>query len=168
MFKDVLAETAVYSGGLKLPEGIKIDFETLRADILVHANDPSQQFRHSRSLDIISTYIRDFYRQKAKEPIRQKDAIGYIQNGYEGTDLIRQADLMDLKNAPDYTFLFGVNVNKDSCTVVIEFDNNRHKDEKVTVPLYTNAFIMFPSINRYIIKNNQKDNLNSVLTITYE
>ena len=82
--------------------------ETLRADILVHANDPSQQFRHSRSLDIISTYIRDFYRQKAKEPIRQKDAIGYIQNGYEGTDLIRQADLMDLKNAPDYTFLFGV------------------------------------------------------------
>ena len=97
MFKDVLAETAVYSGGLKLPEGIEIDFETLRADILVHANDPSQQFRHSRSLDIISTYIRDFYRQKAKEPIRQKDAIGYIQNGYEGTDLIRQADLMDLK-----------------------------------------------------------------------
>jgi hypothetical protein len=168
MFKDVLAETAVYSGGLKLPEGIEIDFETLRADILVHANDPSQQFRHSRSLDIISTYIRDFYRQKAKEPIRQKDAIGYIQNGYEGTDLIRQADLMDLKNAPDYTFLFGVNVNKDSCTVVIEFDNNRHKDERVTVPLYTNAFVMFPSCLRYQFKPNTSSQPNYILTQTYE
>jgi len=29
-------------------------------------------------------------------------------------------------------------------------------------------FIMFPTTNMYVISNNQKDSLNSILTITYE
>ena len=36
------------------------------------------------------------------------------------------------------------------------------------MPLENNQFIMFPSTNMYIIKNNQKDSLNFVQTITYE
>ena len=168
MFKDVLSETAIYSGVLKLPKGIELNFETLRADILEYLNDPTKQFRASKSLDMISAYVRDFYRLKENTPIRQKDAFGFIQNSDEGTQLTREADLMDLKNAPDYTFLFGVNIHKNSCTVKIEFDNNRHKDESVTVPLRTNEYVMFPAVLRYQLLPNTSTVPNYILQQTYE
>ena len=168
MFKDTLSEIDIYSGNLKLPEGIKLDFETLRADILVYNNDNKKQFRASKSLDIISAYIRDFYRLKNKNPIRQKDTTGFIQEGYLGSYPIIQADLMDLKNAPDYTFLFGVNINTDSCKIVIEYDDNRHKNKQVEINLHTNNYVMFPSCLKYQYKPNTSSQPNYILTQTYE
>jgi hypothetical protein len=169
MFKDILCEIDVYSGVIKLPEPIEIDFETLRADILVYNNNPEKQFRASKSLDIISAYIRDFYRLKNKgKPVRQKDTFGYIQEGYIGTYPGTEVNLMELKNSPDYTFLFGVNIHKNSCTIEIEYDDNKFKDKRVEVPLHTNSYVMFPAHLRYHFKPNLSSQPNYILKQTYE
>ena len=73
---------------------------------------------------------------------------------------------MDLRNSPDYTFLYGVNV-KD-CSVKIHYNQNRRAGRSWDISLKDNDFIMFPSTQMYYIINNQKDSLNFIQTITYE
>jgi len=75
-------------------------------------------------------------------------------------------DPVDLKNSPDYTFLYGVNV-KD-CSVRIHYDDNRRAGRSWDIPLTNNKFIIFPSTQMYYITNTQKDSLNFIQTITYE
>ena len=45
---------------------------------------------------------------------------------------------------------------------------NRKAGRSWDIPLTNNQFIMFPSMQMYYITNNQKDSLNSILTITHE
>ena len=75
-------------------------------------------------------------------------------------------DELDLRNSPDYTMLYGVNVDK--CSVRIYYDSNRRKGRSWDINLHTNSFIMFPSSQIYCISNNQKDALNFVLKTTHE
>jgi len=79
-----------------------------------------------------------------------------------------QLDPVDLRNAPDYVMLYGIDVAKDSCTVVIDYDDNRRKGRSWEIKLNKNNFIMFPSTQRYYIKPNTSDKLNFILTSTYE
>ena len=62
--------------------------------------------------------------------------------------------------------LYGVNVN--NCSVRIYYDDNRRKGRSWDIKLSNNDFIIFPSTQQYFITNNQKDNLNLILKITYE
>ena len=62
--------------------------------------------------------------------------------------------------------LYGVNIN--NCSVKIYYDSNRRKGRSWDIPLENNKFIMFPSMQQYVITNNQKDNLNTILKTTYE
>ena len=90
-------------------------------------------------------------------------------NVYKPTEIsvpFLNIDPGDLRNSPDYTLLYGVNV-KD-CSVRIHYDDNRRKGRSWDMPLKNNQFIMFPSTQMYYITNNQKDSLNFILTITHE
>ena len=75
-------------------------------------------------------------------------------------------DPINLKNSPDFTLLYGVNVV--DCSVKIFYDDNRRKGRSWKTPLENNKFVMFPSTNAYTIINNQKNSLNFIQTITYE
>ena len=55
----------------------------------------------------------------------------------------------------------------DDCVVTIYYDDNRKKGRSWNIELTDNKFIMFPSTCTYNLKNNQKDELNYVLTTTY-
>ena len=81
-------------------------------------------------------------------------------------DKLLNIDPVDLRNSPDYTMLYGVNVKE--CSVRIHYDDNRRKGRSWDIPLKNNQFIIFPSTNMYYITNNQKDSLNFILTSTYE
>ena len=54
------------------------------------------------------------------------------------------------------------------CYVKIYYDDNRRKGRDWTIKLEKNNFIVFPSTNKYIILNHQKQLLNFIQTITYE
>ena len=95
-----------------------------------------------------------------------KETWGNIYKPSETTIPLLNIDPVDLRNSPDYTFLYGVKV-KD-CNVRIHYEDNRRKGRSWDIPLLNNRFIMFPSTNMYYLTNNQKDSLNFVQTITYE
>ena len=165
MQKRVLSEQSLYHGKVNMPKDWDIDRNKLTTDILqtvLHNKD----FQFSRTFDILNTYMRDHININYGFNLINKNILGYIFKTQEISVPIFDTDPVDLRNSPDYTFLYGVNV--ENCIVRIHYDDNRRKGRSWDIALNNNQFIMFPSTNMYYFTNNQKEKLNFVLKITYE
>ena len=165
MQKQVLSEQSLYHGKVNMPKDWDIDRNKLTTDILqsvLHNKD----FPFSRTFDMLNTYMRDHININYGFNLINKNILGYIFKTQEISVPIFDTDPVDLRNSPDYTFLYGVNV--EDCIVRIHYEDNRRKGRSWDIPLENNKFIMFPSTNMYYFTNNQKEKLNFVLKITYE
>ena len=165
MQKQVLSEQSLYHGKVNMPKDWDIDRNKLTTDILqsiLHNKD----FPFSRTFDMLNTYMRDHINLAYGFTLINKITSGYIYKPQEISLPIFDTDPVDLRNSPDFTFLYGVNVQ--DCIVRIHYEDNRRKGRSWDIPLENNNFIMFPSTNMYYLTNNQKEKLNFVLKITYE
>jgi len=165
MEKKVLSEIALYYGDVSMPKGFEIDRNKIQEDILKsHIKD--SKFPYSREWDKLNTYLREHINVEYGFQLINKETWGNLYKPKEISIPLLNIEPVDLRNSPDYTLLYGVNV-KD-CSVRIHYDDNRRKGRSWDIPLKNNQFIMFPSTNMYYISNNQKDSLNFILTITHE
>ena len=121
----------------------------------------------SKPLQWLKDYLRDHFRVDYHRTLIPKKEWGNIYNQHESSLARHQVDLIDLKNSPDYTCVYGVEVAKDSCELVIEYDDNRRKNRTWHIPLENNQFIIFPSTQRYFISQNKSKQMNIFLTLTY-
>jgi len=165
MQKQVLSEIALYYGDVTMPKNWDIDRDKLQNDILT-SNITNTPFPFSKTWDMLNTYMRDHVHLEYQFSLINKDTFGNFYKPKEISQPFINVDPVDLRNSPDFTLLYGVNV-KD-CMVRIHYEDNRRKGRSWDIPLTNNQFIMFPSTNMYYITNNQKDNLNFVQTILYE
>ena len=165
MQKKVLSEIALYYGDVAMPKDWDIDRDKLQQDILT-SNVTDSPFPFSKELDKLNTYVREHINLNYEFTLVNKNIWGNMYKPQEITTPLLNIDPVDLRNSPDYTFLYGVNVK--NCMVRIHYEDNRRKGRSWDIPLTNNNFIMFPSTNMYYITNNQKDSLNFVQTITYE
>ena len=165
MQKKVLTEQALYYGDVAMPKDWDIDRNKLQQDIL-ESNIKDSPFPFSRAWDMLNTYMRDHIGLEYGITLINRETWGNMYKPQETTIPLLNIDPVDLRNSPDYTLLYGVNV-KD-CMVRIHYEDNRRKGRSWNIELTNNKFIMFPSTNMYYITNNQKDSLNFVQTITYE
>jgi hypothetical protein len=167
MHKKVLSEIDLYFGQIEMPKGFEIDLEKLGADIL-SSTIYNREFPFSRSWDMLQTYLRDHINLEYGFTLIHKKTIGTIYKPRQYSHSYLQVDPVDLKHSPDYVMLYGVNIGKDSCRVFIEYDDNRRKGRSWEIPLNNNDFVMFPSTQRYYITANTSEQLNFILTTTYE
>jgi len=165
MQKKVLSEIDLYYGQVDMPKGFEIDRDKLQSDIL-SSNINNKKFPFSREWDKLNTYLREHINVEYNFQLVNKDTWGNVYKPTEISIPLLNIDPVDLRNSPDYILLYGVNV-KD-CSVRIHYDDNRRAGRSWDIPLSNNQFIMFPSMQMYYITNNQKDSLNSILTITHE
>ena len=165
MQKKVLSEQALYYGDVAMPKGFEIDRDKLQSDIL-KSQINNKDFPYSREWDKLNTYLREHINVEYGFQLVNKETWGNVYKPKEISIPLLNIDPVDLRNSPDYTLLYGVNV-KD-CSVRIHYDDNRRAGRSWDMPLKNNQFIMFPSTNMYYITNNQKDSLNFILTITNE
>ena len=165
MQKKVLSEIGLYYGDIDMPKGFEIDRDKLQSDIL-KSRINNEKFPYSREWDKLNTYLREHINVEYGFSLINKETWGNIYKPKEISIPLLNIDLVDLRNSPDYVLLYGVNV-KD-CSVRIHYDDNRRAGRSWDIPLKNNRFIMFPSMQMYYITNNQKDSLNSILTITNE
>ena len=165
MQKKVLSEIGLYSGDVAMPKDFGIDRDKLQSDIL-NSQINNKDFPYSREWDKLNTYLREHINVEYGFQLVNKETRGNIYKPKEISIPLLNIDPVDLRNSPDYILLYGVNV-KD-CSIRIHYDDNRRKGRSWDMPLKNNQFIMFPSTNMYYITNNQKDSLNSILTITNE
>jgi len=167
MHKKVLSEIDLYFGQIEMPKGFEIDLEKLGADIL-SSIIYNREFPFSRSWDMLQTYLREHINLEYGFTLIHKKTIGNIYKPRQHSHSYLKVDPVDLKHSPDYIMLYGVNVGKDSCKVFIEYDDNRRKGRSWEIPLNNNDFVMFPSTQRYHITANTSEQLNFILTTTYE
>ena len=165
MQKKVLSEIDLYYGDVAMPKGFEINRDKLQSDILKSQLN-NKEFPFSREWDKLNTYLREHINVEYGFTIINKETWGNIYRPKEISIPLLNIDPIDLRNSPDYILLYGVNV-KD-CSVRIHYDDNRRAGRSCHIPLKNNQFIMFPSMQMYYITNNQKDSLNSILTITHE
>ena len=165
MQKKVLSEIALYYGDIAMPKGFEIDRNKLQSDIL-NSRINNEKFPYSREWDKLNTYLREHMKVEYDFTLINKETWGNVYKPKEISIPLLNIDPVDLRNSPDYVLLYGVNV-KD-CSVRIHYDDNRRAGRSWDIPLTNNKFIMFPSMQMYYITNNQKDSLNSILTITNE
>ena len=165
MQKKVLTEQALYYGDVAMPKDWDIDRDKLSGDILQSVIQ-NKDFPFSRTWDMLNTYMREHIHLKHSFTLINKETWGNVYKPKEISIPLLNIDPVDLRNSPDYTFLYGVNV-KD-CSVRIHYDQNRRAGRSWDIPLKNNGFVMFPSTQMYYITNNQKDSLNFILTTTYE
>jgi hypothetical protein len=165
MHKKVLSEIDLHYGSIDMPKGFEIDRDKLQSDIL-SSHIKNLKFPYSRNADMLNTYIREHINVEHGFTLINKETWGNAYKPQEISIPLLNIDPVDLRNSPDYTFLYGVNV-KD-CSVRIHYDQNRRAGKSWDIPLANNSFVMFPSTQMYYITNNQKDSLNFILTTTYE
>tara|TARA_R110002020_G_scaffold440_1_gene2167 strand:+ start:373 stop:876 length:504 start_codon:yes stop_codon:yes gene_type:complete len=165
MHKKVLSEIGLYYGDVAMPKGFEIDRDKLQRDIL-SSNIKDVKFPYSREWDKLTTYIREHINVEYRFTLVNKETWGNTYKPQEISIPLLNIDPVDLRNSPDYTLLYGVNVK--NCSVRIHYDDNRRAGRSWDIPLTNNQFIMFPSTQLYYITNNQKDSLNFILTTTHE
>jgi len=165
MEKKVLSEQALYFGNVDMPKNFEIDRKKLSEDIL-QSSFTNKEFPFSRTWDMLNTYLRDFVNLNYGFILINKNSWGSIYKPNQTSKPFLEVDPVDLKNSPDFTMLYGVDVK--NCWVKIYYDDNRRKGRSWDIELTNNKFIMFPSTCRYIILNGQKENLNFIQTIIYE
>jgi len=164
MEKKVLSEQAIYYGDVSMPKGFEIEQKVLTSDIL-QSKFYNDKFPFSKTLDKLSTYISDHIKVKHDIVLVQREAYGEVYKE-ETTLPILDVNPMDLRNSPDFTLLYGVDVRH--CHIKIYYDNNRRKNNCFDIELKNNMFVMFPSSNLYNIINKQKNSVNFIQTILYE
>jgi len=165
MNKIILSEQALYHGDVAMPKGFEINQDVLKIDIFV-SKVKNSEFEYSKFWDMLNTYIREHIHCEFNINLINKKTWGNIYTPNQTTEPLLNIDPVDLRNSPDYTCLYGIDVN--DCIIKIHYEDNRRKGRRWEVELKDNMFIIFPSTCMYYITNTQRDSLNFIQTITYE
>ena len=178
MLKKVLSEIDLYIDTVHV---INIDRAKIKNDIInsfvsekrLSKNNKDYSYQDfevpfSKSLQWLKDYLRDHFRVDYHRTLVGKKEWGNVYKSHESSFTRHQVEPLSLKDSPDYTCLYGVEVAKDSCELVIEYDDNRRKNRTWHIPLQDNQFIIFPSTQRYFISQNKSKQINIFLTMTYE
>ena len=181
MQKVVLSEIDLYTGEVAMPKGFDIDLDKIRNDIIesyvqqkrINNNPKAYAFDDyvvpfSQPLQWMQDYIRDHWRVEYDRTLVTKTMHGNVIHPKEKSWTRHQVDPVDLRNSPDYTLIYGVDIKKGSSECIIEYDDNRRKNRTWHIPIENNKFIMFPATNRYSFSPNTSNSLNIILTINYE
>jgi hypothetical protein len=163
--KNTLSEVALFHGNIDMPKGFEINKNVLKLDNFI-ANLTNKEFQFSKIWDMLNTYIIDFINCEHHIKLANKKTWGDIYYPNQISKPLLNINPVDLKNSPDFTCLYGVDLQ--NCKITIIYDDNRRKGKSFEIPLTNNKFIMFPSTNMYYVTNEQNNSLNFIQTITYE
>mgnify|MGYP003136778988 FL=1 len=178
MKKKVLSNIDIYTDyvkGIDIPrERIRVDiFESfvLKRRISDNPKDYSYQdykIHHSQPLAWLQDYIRDHFNLYHNKVLIPQLQWGNIYGPQQQSYNRNQVEPLLLRDSADYTYIYCVDVQPNSCEFVMEYDDNRRKNRTWHVPLENNKFILFPSNQRYFISKNKGSEMNVFLTVNCE
>jgi hypothetical protein len=181
MQKKVLTEVDLYTGEIAMPKGFEINRDKIKNDILksfvtldrINNNPRTYSYKNykvpfSPPIQWMQDYMRDHWKVEYGPTLVQKEIHAKVLHPKEQSVLMHSLEPVDLRNSPDYTFIYVVDVEPNSCECIVEYDDNRRKNRTWHLPLINNNFIMFPATQRYMITENTSDKLNTFLVINYE
>ena len=178
MLQKVLSNTDIYTGDIT---GTEIPLPQLRVDIFEsfvlkkRISDNPKTYAYEdywinfhQPFQWVQDYIRDHFNLKYHKKLVPIQSWGNIYGPLEQSYSRTQVKNLELKTSPDYTWIYGIDVQEKSCELVMEYDDNRRAGQTWHIPLKTNKFIIFPSTQRYFISKNKGCEMNVFLTVNCE
>ena len=154
-----LSEKVLYYSTVKMPEGFEIFRPKIVSDIFLTNFFEDHKLPFCRSLQTLITYISDYARVENKLNLVEHSKRGMFFQTNENSEPMLEINPINLQNSPDFV---------NTCEVVIEYDDNRRTGRTWTIPMENNRFIMFPSTQKFYIKNKNNSRLNFIQLINFE
>tara|TARA_R110000765_G_scaffold8080_2_gene26490 strand:+ start:828 stop:1379 length:552 start_codon:yes stop_codon:yes gene_type:complete len=177
----VLSKINLIYGSVDMPKGFEIDRNKIKNTIIksfinkkrININPKTYSYKDyevtfSQPLQWLNDYLRDNIKVEYNFTLIERSKHGNVLNPKEQSFLRNHIEPVDLKNSPDYTLIYAVDVEEDSCECIIEYDDNRRKNRTWHLPIKNNNFIMFPATQKYMFTENTSNKLNTILVINYE
>tara|TARA_R100000988_G_scaffold103825_2_gene85770 strand:- start:2876 stop:3430 length:555 start_codon:yes stop_codon:yes gene_type:complete len=181
MIRKIFSETIFYTGEVGPTDLFKIDRQELLFNIAesyylkkYHNNTELLKIVNIRSLTQLAHWwydarAFDLHKRNLQSPnlVVQDTYALHILPG-DQSQKRNHNHINDDKLSPDYTFIYCVDVQKDSSQLIIDFDDHRRKNRTWTINLENNYFYCFPSSLNYYITKNTSERINTLLIQTYE
>ena len=180
MQKVVLSEISLVHGDVKTPKGYEINRKKIKNIILdsyvkkdrISNNKLDYSYndykvKYCQELQWLKDYLRDHFQLEYRYSLIPKIDFGTVLTPNERSYIRNNVDPVDLRNAPDYTCVYGVDIEGEG-ELVIEYEDGRKKGRTWHIPLKSNNYYIFPSTQRYFLKAPKKNKLTTILIITYE
>ena len=182
MQKVVLSEIDCISGFIESPKGFEINRDVIKNDIIKsyinedRISKKEKDFTYydykvnfSKPLQWYKDYLRDHFRIQHYKTLIPNLDFRIVLDKNQNTFSRNLVEPLDLLHAPDYTCIYGVDVDdEEQLEVVIHYDDNRRVNRTWHVPVLNNKFIIFPSMQRFYITENKSNKLQTILISTYE
>jgi hypothetical protein len=166
--KKVLSEIAIYQGKVKMPKGFEIEKDELVKNILLSKYYENLNYSFSISWDKLKTFIIDFMTTEYDMSLVPHVNYGNFYERGETSKPKLEINLMDLKNSHDFVLLYGVEIDPNTCKIIINYDDNKRKGKRFEYNLNNDDFIMFPTSQLYYVENNKNSYLNFIQTIIFD
>jgi hypothetical protein len=179
MKKQILSETLLFSGEVKMPKHYDIDRYQIKSEILnsklnkktVSANPYHYAFSDyevptSKTLNLLRDYISENIKFEHKLILEPRLSFGNVFEPKQQSFFRNMIDPVNVKEAPDYIMIYGIDVDKDA-SVVIETKDKRGIEQLSVFNIINNNFLLFPSYLRFFINENNSHQTNVFLTTTY-
>ena len=166
--KKILSKKVLYYAQVNMPKGFEIVRSDIVQDILLTNYYSDHKVPFNKSLDAIVKYVSDFMRVENHIDLIVYNMRGLVFDKNESSKPMLEIDRNDLKNSPDMVMLYAAEVQDNTCEVVIEYDDNRRTSKEWTILMENNRFIIFPSTERFTIKNKDNEYSNVIQLINFD
>tara|TARA_R110000803_G_scaffold48481_1_gene100714 strand:- start:814 stop:1368 length:555 start_codon:yes stop_codon:yes gene_type:complete len=180
MHKKVLSEIDTYFGIVDMPKYFEINREELKSNLLssvikdkyfsnsfVMSNKFDYEMLNGKAFTMLNTYLIEYFELKYGITISNDFNFGSIFNEKESSITKNLVNEHNLSSSSDYTCIYGIEVERYSQQLIIEYPNKRLKENFLPIELKNNEYIIFPSTLKYFFTQNNSNQINNFLTIAY-
>jgi len=166
--KVVLTEQSIIIGSI--PKLLKFDKDSIKINLLKnYSNNNYQSFDefnyHKDYLTIdyhqhitwISDFIADNYTLNYKKSLVQNSLSGIVLFPGQSINYHHHVDDYDIHHSNDITCVYNLEAQKDSSSIVFEYQQGRKRHAKYKQPLETNKYIIFNSELNHSYTINKSD-----------
>lgn len=180
MNKKVLSEIDIYLGTVDMPKYFEINRDELKSSLLssvvkdksfknsIVINNPNDfEMLNGKAFTMFNTYIIENFHLKHDVQLVNQFNFGSIFEEKENSITKNLIDKYRLDNSPDYTCIYGIDVEKNSQQLILEYSDKRLVQQFLKLELKNNEYVIFPSTLNYFFNKNTSNKINTYLTTAY-
>ena len=123
----------------------------------------------SKAFNNIVSQIQEKFLKKYSQKIKLDSHWAVVHEKNESTHTHDHVDCFDIKNSPDYSAVFYVQVPDDSGVIIFEYPINKYNQTKRWwYPPSEGHYLIFPSTLDHLVTKNNSDDLRIVISFNFK
>ena len=123
----------------------------------------------SKAFNNIVSQIQEKFLKKYSQKIKLDDFWAVVHRKNESTHTHDHVDCFDIKNSPDYSAVFYVQVPDNSGVIIFEYPINKYNQTKRWwYPPSEGHYLIFPSTLDHLVTKNNSNDLRIVISFNFK